>query len=237
MDIKKARENKTVRLSVIGALLVVIVYIISQSIFSTPVKKEKKTQKKDMQTNLLLDDSQMNKLSNEESQKVYKEMVKQNRLDQNAAKEDREKAEKAQQETKAQVASLTSQLQQLSQQINDMQTNRNGNRNLDAGSSRKTINEQAPAAPYQLNANAPINGVNPNYASITPTRNSPMRTITQSSIKTNGTDGVIQVMPVSENRIKEGREVIAGDKAPTRTVRGDGTAPVDSKARHAARKR
>lgn len=47
-----------------------------------------------MQTNLLLDDSQMNKLSNEESQKVYKEMVKQNRLDQNAAKEDREKAEK-----------------------------------------------------------------------------------------------------------------------------------------------
>ncbi|MQK61062.1 conjugal transfer protein TraB, partial [Escherichia coli] len=28
----------------------------------------------------------------------------------------------------------------------------------------------------------------------------------------------------------------AGDKAPTRTVRGDGTAPVDSKARHAARK-
>ena len=70
----------------------------------------------------------MNKLSNEESQKVYKEMVKQNRLDQNAAKEDREKAEKAQQETKAQVASLTSQLQQLSQQINDMQTNRNGNR-------------------------------------------------------------------------------------------------------------
>ena len=36
-----------------------------------------------------------------------------------------------------------------------------------------------------------------------------MRTITQSSIKTNGTDGVIQVMPVSENRIKEGREVIA----------------------------
>lgn len=189
-----------------------------------------------MQTNLLLDDSQMNKLSNEESQKVYKEMVKQNRLDQNAAKEDREKAEKAQQETKAQVASLTSQLQQLSQQINDMQTNRNGNRNLDAGNSRKAINEQAPAAPYQLNANAPINGVNPNYASITPTRNSPMRTITQSSIKTNGTDGVIQVMPVSENRIKEGREVIAGDKAPTRTVRGDGTAPVDSKARHAARK-
>ncbi len=90
--------------------------------------------------------------------------------------------------------------------------------------------------PYQLNANAPINGVNPNYASITPTRNSPMRTITQSSIKTNGTDGVIQVMPVSENRIKEGREVIAGDKAPTETVRGDGTAPVDSKARHAARK-
>ena len=174
MDIKKAWENKTVRLSVIGALLVVIVYIISQSIFSTPVKKEKKTQKKDMQTNLLLDDSQMNKLSNEESQKVYKEMVKQNRLDQNAAKEDREKAEKAQQETKAQVASLTSQLQQLSQQINDMQTNRNGNRNLDAGSSRKTINEQAPAAPYQLNANAPINGVNPNYASVTPTRNSPM---------------------------------------------------------------
>lgn len=146
------------------------------------------------------------------------------------------KSRKAQQETKAQVASLTSQLQQLSQQINDMQTNRNGNRNLDAGSSRKTINEQAPAAPYQLNANAPINGVNPNYASITPTRNSPMRTITQSSIKTNGTDGVIQVMPVSENRIKEGREVIAGDKAPTRTVRGDGTAPVDSKARHAARK-
>ena len=63
MDIKKAWENKTVRLSVIGALLVVIVYIISQSIFSTPVKKEKKTQKKDMQTNLLLDDSQMNKLS------------------------------------------------------------------------------------------------------------------------------------------------------------------------------
>lgn len=71
-----------------------IVYIISQSIFSTPVKKEKKTQKKDMQTNLLLDDSQMNKLSNEESQKVYKEMVKQNRLDQNAAKEDREKQKK-----------------------------------------------------------------------------------------------------------------------------------------------
>lgn len=80
MDIKKAWENKTVRLSVIGALLVVIVYIISQSIFSTPVKKEKKTQKKDMQTNLLLDDSQMNKLSNEESQKVYKEMVKQTDL-------------------------------------------------------------------------------------------------------------------------------------------------------------
>lgn len=47
-----------------------------------------------MQTNLLLDDSQMNKLSNEESQKVYKEMVKQNRLDQNAAKEDREKQKK-----------------------------------------------------------------------------------------------------------------------------------------------
>lgn len=94
MDIKKAWENKTVRLSVIGALLVVIVYIISQSIFSTPVKKEKKTQKKDMQTNLLLDDSQMNKLSNEESQKVYKEMVKQNRLDQNAAKETAKKQKK-----------------------------------------------------------------------------------------------------------------------------------------------
>lgn len=64
-----------------------------------------------------------------------------------------------------------------------------------------------------------------------------MRTITQSSIKTNGSDGVIQVMPISESRIREGREVVAGgDKAPTRTIRGDGTAPVDSKARHAARK-
>lgn len=46
MDIKKAWENKTVRLSVIGALLVVIVYIISQSIFSTPVKKKRKHRKK-----------------------------------------------------------------------------------------------------------------------------------------------------------------------------------------------
>lgn len=46
MDIKKAWENKTVRLSVIGALLVVIVYIISQSIFSTPVKKEKENTEK-----------------------------------------------------------------------------------------------------------------------------------------------------------------------------------------------
>ncbi|MDA4822401.1 IncHI-type conjugal transfer protein TrhB, partial [Enterobacter hormaechei] len=98
-------------------------------------------------------------------------------------------------------------------------------------------NEQAPATPYQLNPNAAVNGASSGYAPITPTRNSPMRTITQSSIKTNGSDGVIQVMPISESRIREGREVVAGgDKAPTRTIRGDGTAPVDSKARHAARK-
>lgn len=84
------------------------------------------------------------------ARKYIKKWLSKTDLTKNAAKEDREKAEKAQQETKAQVASLTSQLQQLSQQINDMQTNRNGNRNLDAGSSRKTINEQAPAALISL---------------------------------------------------------------------------------------
>ena len=62
MDIKKAWENKTVRISVIGAALMVLIVVISQSIFTTPVKKEKKTQKKDMQTGFLIDDSQMNKL-------------------------------------------------------------------------------------------------------------------------------------------------------------------------------
>ncbi|STN24920.1 putative plasmid transfer protein [Escherichia coli] len=46
MDIKKAWENKTVRISVIGAALMVLIVVISQSIFTTPVKKEKKTQKK-----------------------------------------------------------------------------------------------------------------------------------------------------------------------------------------------
>nr|WP_015063105.1 IncHI-type conjugal transfer protein TrhB [Citrobacter freundii]AFP49043.1 traB [Citrobacter freundii] len=237
MDIKNAWENKTVRISVIGAALIVLIIVISQSIFSTPVKKEKKTQKKDMQTGFLIDDSQMTKLSNEESQKTYNEMVRQNRIDQNAAKADRDKAEKAQQESKVQIANLASQVQQLSTQLTDMQTSRNGNRNLDAGGSRKNVNEQAPATPYQLNPNAAVNGASSGYAPITPTRNSPMRTITQSSIKTNGSDGVIQVMPISESRIREGREVVAGgDKAPTRTIRGDGTAPVDSKARHAARK-
>ena len=50
MDIKKAWENKTVRISVIGAALMVLIVVISQSIFTTPVKKEKKTQKKDMHT-------------------------------------------------------------------------------------------------------------------------------------------------------------------------------------------
>ncbi|HAO1101495.1 TPA: conjugal transfer protein TraB, partial [Escherichia coli] len=231
MDIKKAWENKTVRISVIGAALMVLIVVISQSIFTTPVKKEKKTQKKDMQTGFLIDDSQMNKLSNEESQKTYNEMVRQNRIDQNAAKADRDKAEKAQQENKAQIASLASQVQQLTTQLIEMQTSRNGNRNLDAGGPRKNVNEQAPAKPYQLNPNAAVNGVSSGYAPISPTRNSPMRTITQSSIKTNGTDGVIQVMPISENRIREGREVVAGsEKAPTRTIRGDGTAPVDSKA-------
>ncbi|EFP8475195.1 conjugal transfer protein TraB [Shigella boydii] len=237
MDIKNAWENKTVRISVIGAALIVLIIVISQSIFSTPVKKEKKTQKKDMQTGFLIDDSQMTKLSNEESQKTYNEMVRQNRIDQNAAKADRDKAEKAQQESKVQIANLASQVQQLSTQLTDMQTSRNGNRNLDAGGSRKNVNEQAPSTPYQLNPNAAVNGASSGYAPITPTRNSPMRTITQSSIKTNGSDGVIQVMPISESRIREGREVVAGgDKAPTRTIRGDGTAPVDSKARHAARK-
>ncbi|SUI39808.1 plasmid transfer protein [Salmonella enterica subsp. enterica] len=237
MDIKNAWENKTVRISVIGAALIVLIVVISQSIFSTPVKKEKKSQKKDMQTGFLIDDSQMNKLSNEESQRTYSEMVRQNRIDQNAAKADRDKAEKAQQESKAQIASLASQVQQLSTQLSDMQTSRNGNRNLDSGGSRRSVNEQAPATPYQLNPNAAVNGVSSGYAPITPTRNSPMRTITQSSIKTNGTDGVIQVLPISENRIREGREVVAGgEKAPTRSIRGDGTAPVDSKARHAARK-
>ena len=210
MDIKNAWENKTVRISVIGAALIVLIIVISQSIFSTPVKKEKKTQKKDMQTGFLIDDSQMTKLSNEESQKTYNEMVRQNRIDQNAAKADRDKAEKAQQESKVQIANLASQVQQLSTQLTDMQTSRNGNRNLDAGGSRKNVNEQAPATPYQLNPNAAVNGASSGYAPITPTRNS---------------------------RIREGREVVAGgDKAPTRTIRGDGTAPVDSKARHAARK-
>lgn len=151
MDIKNAWENKTVRISVIGAALIVLIIVISQSIFSTPVKKEKKTQKKDMQTGFLIDDSQMTKLSNEESQKTYNEMVRQNRIDQNAAKADRDKAEKAQQESKVQIANLASQVQQLSTQLTDMQTSRNGNRNLDAGGSRKNVNEQAPATPYQLN--------------------------------------------------------------------------------------
>ncbi len=108
MDIKNAWENKTVRISVIGAALIVLIIVISQSIFSTPVKKEKKTQKKDMQTGFLIDDSQMTKLSNEESQKTYNEMVRQNRIDQNAAKADRDKAEKAQQESKVQIANLAS---------------------------------------------------------------------------------------------------------------------------------
>lgn len=63
-----------------------------------------------------------------------------------------------------------------------------------------------------------MNGVSSGYAPISPTRNSPMRTITQSSIKTNGTDGVIQVMPISENRIREGREVVAGSERPQREL-------------------
>lgn len=46
MDIKKAWENKTVRLSVIGALLVVIVYIISQSFFPHQLRKKRKHRKK-----------------------------------------------------------------------------------------------------------------------------------------------------------------------------------------------
>ncbi|EEX1006493.1 conjugal transfer protein TraB [Escherichia coli] len=243
MEIKKVWENKSVRYCTMGVVIIGLIFIISESIFSTPAKKVSKSQKKDMVTGLLIDDSQVNKLSNEESQKVYQEMIKQNRADQNAAKEDREKAEKAQQETKAQVASLSSQLQQLTQQLSDIQNNKgNNNRSLDsrnAHPAQQGINEQAPA-PYQLNPNSPVNTGygygNVNGGAIAPVRNSPMRTITQNSIKTNGTDGVIQVTPISENRIREGREVMAGNNAPTRTIRGDGTTPVDSKARHAARK-
>ncbi len=68
MDIKNAWKIKLSESRVIGAALIVLIIVISQSIFSTPVKKEKKTQKKDMQTGFLIDDSQMTKLSNEESQ-------------------------------------------------------------------------------------------------------------------------------------------------------------------------
>lgn len=46
MDIKNAWENKTVRISVIGAALIVLIIVISQSIFSTPVKKRRKPRKK-----------------------------------------------------------------------------------------------------------------------------------------------------------------------------------------------
>lgn len=238
MEIKKVWENKSVRYVTLGTLICAVIYLISQSIFSTPVKKESKTQKKDLVTGLLIDDSQMNKLSLDQSQKVYDEMIKQNRSDQNAAKADRDKAEKAQQETKAQVTALTGQLTQLTQQLNDLQNNRqNPNKNLDSGNQRSPapyVNEQEPTA-YKLNSNSPVNTGYGGNGVIQPTRNSPMRTITQNSIKTNGTDGVIQVVPISENRIREGREIVAGDKS-TRTIRGDGTTPVDSKARHAARK-
>lgn len=46
MDIKNAQENKTVRISVIGAALIVLIIVISQSIFSTPVKKRRKPRKR-----------------------------------------------------------------------------------------------------------------------------------------------------------------------------------------------
>ena len=54
MDIKNAWENKTVRISVIGAALLILMIVITQSVFSTPAKKEKKTQKKDLQTGFLI---------------------------------------------------------------------------------------------------------------------------------------------------------------------------------------
>jgi conjugal transfer pilus assembly protein TraB len=239
MDLNKVWENKTVRYCTMGVVIVILIYIISQSIFSAPEKKQPRTQKKDLVTNMLIDDTQADKLSSDESKKIYDEMIKQNRLDQNEAKNDRDKAEKAQQETKTQVAALQAQLQQVTQQLSDMQNNRgNNNRNLDSGSARgaqQLVNEQAPA-PYQLNNNSPVNNRYSGNGVIEPTRNSPMRTITQHSIKTSGNDGVIQVTPVSETRIREGKVDNSTSSASKRGSTTDGTNPIDSKARHAARK-
>lgn len=240
MDIKKQWEtNKSFRYGTLIVIIAVLIFFISQSLFSPAEKKRVNTQKKDMQTGLLLDESQMNKLDSKQSQLTYDEMIKQNRKDQNEAKAERDKAEKIQSETRTQVAELNSQLGQLKQQLIDMQANRNNpNRSLDSRNPPQSNSGETPAAtPYQLNTNAAVNNSYDAGGVITPQRMSPMRTITQSSIKTNASGGVIQVTPISEQKIKEGKEVFPGaEKAGMRTVKTDGTTPVDSKARHAARK-
>ncbi|KAA1186418.1 TrbI/VirB10 family protein [Photorhabdus heterorhabditis] len=243
MDIKKTwATNKSFRYSVLIMLILTLIFAISQALFTKPVKKQTKTDKKDMQTNFLLDDSQMNKLSGQEAKAVYADIVKQNRLDQQEAKQDREKAEKLQAETKAEMASLRQQLQAVTQQLADVQLGKanNGNRSLDSRNPRNSQPDTtAPGnAPYQLNRNAPVNGEFAANGVIQPQRMNPMRTITQSSIKTSGNNGIIEVTSVSEQMIKEGKEVFAPSATPAsnRTVKGDGTTPIDSKARHAARK-
>lgn len=239
MDVKQVWKTKSVRYTVLILIFIGLIFFITQSIFAPHEKKQSKTQKKDIQKNFLYDETQVEKLDSAESQKVYKAMVKQNQIDQNAAKEDREKSEKMQADTKAEVALLKSQLNAVTQQLSELQNGKGrGNRSLDTRNPTTNQNPQQASnpAPYQLNPNAPINGGLTPTGIVEPQRMSPMRTITKSSIKTNGQNGVIQVTPVSEQQIREGKEEIASSKAALRTVKGDGTAPVDSNARHAKRK-
>lgn len=228
-------EHKTFRMVTVIIVLGLIIYFLAMSIFSTPPKKTKRSDAKQVQTRIL-DTGQVNQLSNDDAQRIYAEMVSQNKADQAAAKNDREKAERYIAESKSDNAVLKKQIQDLSQQMADMQSGKsNGSRSLDGRrqtqAELQTVGQNS--QPYRLNPAAPINsGGYPGTGIIQPQRNSPMRTITQSSIKTSN-NGVIEVTPISEQRIVEGK---LAKPETGKKLNSDGTAPVDSKARHAARK-
>lgn len=227
------QNNKKFRYSAIAIALGGVTWLISTQLFSSSSKPVHVKQKDAIQTNIL-DNKQVESLDKRDSQAMYAQIREENRKQQVENERARKENERREKEYKEGYQETKLELEQLKRQLSSMTSGSgsNGQNNLDKRP--RPGEHQAQQNPYQLNPTAPVNGLSPTIANevVQPTRKQPVRTITQSSIRTTGENGIVQVTPVSSGSSGSLHGKSSGSKQ-----KGDGTSPVDSKARHAGNKK
>lgn len=226
-------ENKKFRYSAIAIGIAGVTWLISTQLFSTPSKTVHVKRKDAVQTNIL-DNKQVDSLDKKDSEAMYAQIREENRKRQVEDERVRKENEQRDKNIKDVMQDQKLELAQLKRKIDELTNGSGSSKQNSLDRHQRPGSTQVQTNPYQLNPTAPVNGLSPTIANeiVQPTRKQPVRTITQTAVTTTGENGQVQVTNVSARSIAD--KNVKGNSAKSK---GDGTTPVDSKARHAGNKK